>query len=45
MNKNAKLSTYSYARTVRENLKEAGFEVIDGPVLGRRSPSTIGINN
>ena len=44
MNDNGKLSTYSYARFVRDNLKEAGFKVIDGPVLGRRSPSTIAIN-
>ncbi|MEM2131269.1 MAG: tRNA (5-methylaminomethyl-2-thiouridine)(34)-methyltransferase MnmD [Candidatus Woesearchaeota archaeon] len=35
------LATYSYAKSVRENLKKAGFEVFDGPILGRRSPSTI----
>jgi len=44
LNKNAKLSTYSYARFVRNNLKNAGFKVIDGPIIGRRSPSTIAIN-
>ena len=43
MNKGAKLSTYSYARFVRNNLTEAGFKVIDGPTIGRRSPSTIAI--
>jgi len=43
MNKNAKLTTYSYARKVRETFKEAGFEVISGPKIGRRSPSTIAI--
>ncbi|MBR9675384.1 methyltransferase domain-containing protein [Candidatus Woesearchaeota archaeon] len=37
------LTTYSYARSVRENLKNAGFKVYDGPVLGRRSPSTIAV--
>jgi len=39
----AKLSTYSYARTVRDALSEAGFKVKDGPILGRRSPSLIGV--
>lgn len=43
MKKNGKLSTYSYAKFVRDNLKQAGFEVIDGPIIGRRSPSTIAI--
>lgn len=35
------LFTYSCARQVRENMKKAGFEVLDGPIIGRRSPSTI----
>tara|TARA_Y100000310_G_C20674203_1_gene811990 strand:- start:2358 stop:2975 length:618 start_codon:yes stop_codon:yes gene_type:complete len=35
------LTTYSCARTVRDNLKKVGFEVKDGPCVGRRSPSTI----
>ena len=35
------LTTYSCARTVRDNLKTAGFEVKDGPCVGRRAPSTI----
>jgi|TARA_B100001971_G_C18133954_1_gene506477 predicted methyltransferase len=43
MNKNGKLSTYSYARSVKENLSKAGFAVEDGPVVGRRSPSTIAV--
>ena len=37
------LATYSYAREVRENLAAAGLNVIDGPVVGRRSPSTIAV--
>ncbi len=37
------LATYSCARVVRENLKKAGFIVKDGPVVGRRAPSTIAI--
>jgi tRNA U34 5-methylaminomethyl-2-thiouridine-forming methyltransferase MnmC len=41
MNVNSKLSTYSYARKVRDGLKNAGFIVKDGPILGRRSPSLI----
>ncbi len=43
MNPGARLSTYSCARWVRDNMRKAGFVVEDGPVLGRRSPSTIGI--
>ena len=35
------LATYSYAREVRDNLAAVGFKVSDGPVVGRRSPSTI----
>jgi tRNA U34 5-methylaminomethyl-2-thiouridine-forming methyltransferase MnmC len=45
MNKNSILSTYSYARIVRDNLKSAGFMVSAGPVVGRRSPSTIAVKN
>tara|TARA_B100000315_G_C14571155_1_gene585593 strand:- start:936 stop:1568 length:633 start_codon:yes stop_codon:yes gene_type:complete len=44
MKKGAKLSTYSYARKVRDNMRNARFEVLDGPILGRRSPSTIALN-
>ncbi len=43
MNSKARLSTYSCARFVRDNMKSAGFRVIDGPIVGRRSPSTIAI--
>lgn len=41
MNKRAVLTTYSCAGQVRRNLKDAGFQVKDGPCIGRRSPSTI----
>ncbi len=41
MKQSAILSTYSCARVVRDNLKKAGFEVWDGPVVGRRAPSTL----
>ena len=41
MIKESILATYSCARIVRDNLKEAGFEVFDGPSVGRRAPSTI----
>lgn len=43
MDKGAKLTTYSYARKVRETFKEAGFVVTSGPIIGRISPSTIAI--
>ena len=38
---NSVLATYSCARTVRDNLMNAGFKVEDGPSIGRRAPSTI----
>lgn len=41
MKPNAQLATYSCARTVRDNLKAAGFEIRNGPCVGRRGPSTI----
>ncbi len=37
---NAILATYSCARVVRDNLRAVGFEVKDGPSVGRRGPST-----
>ncbi|MFT4304166.1 MAG: MnmC family methyltransferase [Candidatus Woesearchaeota archaeon] len=37
------LLTYSCARKVRENLKNVGFKVIDGPCVGRNAPATIAI--
>ena len=43
MKKESKLATYSCAGQVRRNLKEVGFEIKDGPCVGRRAPSTIGI--
>ncbi len=44
MKKNAILSTYSCAGIVRRNLREAGFIVEDGPVVGRRAPGTLAIS-
>jgi len=35
------LTTYSCAKSVRNNLKTVGFTVKDGPCVGRRAPSTI----
>ena len=43
MKNGAKLSTYSCAKQIRKNMISAGFKVIDGPVVGRRSPATIAI--
>lgn len=40
-----KLTTYSCAKWVRQNMKEAGFEIIDGPVFGRNSPSTVAVKS
>jgi len=41
MRPNSVLATYSCATKVRRALHDAGFKVIDGPCIGRRSPSTI----
>jgi len=35
------LATYSCARVVRDNMKDAGFIYDDGPIVGRRGPGTI----
>tara|TARA_Y100000034_G_scaffold59482_2_gene72343 strand:+ start:2945 stop:3622 length:678 start_codon:yes stop_codon:yes gene_type:complete len=43
MNIGGVLTTYSCARIVRYNLKQAGFIVKDGPKVERRGPSTIAI--
>ena len=43
MKDKAILATYSYAKTIRNNLAKAGFTVKDGPIIGRRSPSTIAV--
>lgn len=43
MKKGAILATYSCATHVRNKLKELGFNVSDGPVFGRKSPSTVAI--
>ena len=38
-----KLATYSCAKSVRQNMEHAGFKVMNGPSVGRKSPSTIAI--
>ena len=43
MKPGAKLSTYSCAKSVRQNMEAAGFMVKDGPIIGRKSPATIGM--
>ncbi len=43
MKNGAILTTYSCAKIVRKNLSSVGFLVLDGPIVGRRSPSTIAI--
>ena len=43
MKSNGVLLTYSCAGKVRRTMKELNFSVIDGPVVGRRSPGTIAI--
>jgi len=43
MKVSGKLSTYSCAVQVRKNMVSAGFKVIDGPIVGRKSPATIAV--
>lgn len=43
MKTGSRLATYSCARIVRDNMKAAGFSILDGPKLWRRGPSTIGV--
>ena len=43
MKTGAVLATYSCAGIVRRNFKKIGFEVKDGPIVGRRSPGTLAI--
>ena len=45
MKKGSVLATYSCASIVRKNLEKAGFRVEDGPIIGRRSPSTLAYLN
>lgn len=39
------LITYSCAKSVRQNMENAGFKVKDGPFVGMYAPATIGIKN
>jgi tRNA U34 5-methylaminomethyl-2-thiouridine-forming methyltransferase MnmC len=41
LKKGGTLATYSCARMVRDNMREAGFNYDDGPKVGRRGPGTI----
>jgi uncharacterized protein len=43
MKTDGRLTTYSCATWIRNNLREVGFEVIDGPIFGRKSASTVAI--
>ncbi len=43
MKPGGKLSTYSCAKWIRQNMINAGFKVLDGPVVGRKNPASIGV--
>ena len=43
MKPKAALTTYSCAKTFRDTLRELDFEVVNGPIVGRRAPSTIAV--
>jgi tRNA 5-methylaminomethyl-2-thiouridine biosynthesis bifunctional protein len=45
LNEKAILTTYSCARIARNNMKKIGFDVKNGPSIGRKAPSTIAIKN
>ena len=42
---NGKIATYSYSRLAKDNFSKANFKLKDGPIIGRRSPSLIGIKS
>lgn len=41
MEKGSILATYSCAGIVKRNLRSVGFEVCEGPIVGRKSPGTL----
>jgi predicted methyltransferase len=43
LKKDGKLTTYSCATWIRNNMREVGFNVTDGPIFGRKSASTVAI--
>ncbi len=43
MGSESQLNTFSCAGWVRKNMETAGFRIVDGPVFGKRGPSTIAI--
>ncbi len=43
MKSGAALTTYSCAKTFRDTLRELGFKIVNGPCVGRKAPSTIGV--
>jgi len=43
LKKDGKLTTYSCATWIRNNMREVGFNVVDGPIFGRKSASTVAI--
>jgi tRNA U34 5-methylaminomethyl-2-thiouridine-forming methyltransferase MnmC len=45
MKPGAILTTYSCATEIRKNMQAAGFQVKDGPIVGRKAPGTIGIKS
>jgi tRNA U34 5-methylaminomethyl-2-thiouridine-forming methyltransferase MnmC len=43
LKKNGRLTTYSCARLIRDNLKKAKFKTYDVAPVGRRAPSTLAV--
>jgi len=37
------MATYSCATLVRQNLRDVGFHVLNGPIFGRKAPSTLAL--
>jgi tRNA U34 5-methylaminomethyl-2-thiouridine-forming methyltransferase MnmC len=44
MSPGSALTTYSCAKTFRDTLRELNFQVVNGPCVGRKAPSTIAVN-
>lgn len=43
MSEKSILTTYSCSKVVRKNMSVAGFEIEDGPIVGRKAPGTLAL--
>lgn len=43
MRRHGRLSTYTCSKRIRKIMRSVGFEVSDGPIVGRKNPATIAV--